>query len=66
MAFELPKTRLHIRRVRDKYRLKTMEIHHSKHPETYCQLVLLKARTTEGKTIENILKNLDMENKAVK
>jgi Fe-Mn family superoxide dismutase len=44
-----------------------MEIHHSKHHNAYTNLNAAAAGTDmEGKTIENILINLDMKNTAVR
>lgn len=47
---------------------KTMDIHHGKHHQGYTNKLnaAIEGTDMEGKTIENILANLDMENKAVR
>ncbi|HAI19893.1 MAG TPA: superoxide dismutase, partial [Xanthomarina gelatinilytica] len=47
---------------------RTMEIHHTKHHQGYTNNLnnAIEGTDLEGKTIENILINLDMNNKAVR
>ncbi|WP_366185416.1 superoxide dismutase [Flavobacterium ovatum] len=68
MAFELPQLPYAYDALEPHIDARTMEIHHSKHHNAYT--TNLNAATTgtdmEGKTIENILINLDMSNGAVR
>lgn len=68
MSFELPKLPYAYEALEPHIDAKTMEIHHSKHHNAY--VTNLNAAVTgtdlEGKTIENILINLDMSNMAVR
>lgn len=68
MAFELPKLNYAFDALEPHIDAKTMEIHHDKHHAGYTSKLndAIKGTDNEGKTIENILKNLDMSNKAVR
>lgn len=68
MAFELPKLKYAFDALEPHIDARTMEIHHDKHHAGYTSKLndSIKGTDKEGKTIENILTNLDMENKAVR
>jgi len=68
MAFELPKLKYNYDALEPNIDARTMEIHHSKHHKGYTDKLnkAVEGTDLEGKTIENILKNLDMDNKAVR
>lgn len=68
MAFELPKLKYSYDALEPNIDARTMEIHHTKHHQGYTDKLndAIKGTDLEGKTIENILINLDMENKAVR
>ena len=68
MAFELPKLKYSFDALEPHIDAKTMEIHHDKHHAGYTNKLndAIKGTDLEGKTIENILINLDMSNKAVR
>ena len=68
MAFELPQLPYAYAALEPHIDARTMEIHHSKHHNAYTtNLNTAIARTDlEGKTIENILMNLDMKNMAIR
>lgn len=68
MAFELPKLQYAFDALEPHIDAKTMEIHHDKHHKGYTDKLnaAIKGTDQEGKTIENILNNLDMDNKAVR
>ena len=68
MAFELPKLKYAYDALEPHIDAKTMEIHYSKHHQGYTNNLnaAIEGTDLEGKTIENILINLDMENKAVR
>ena len=68
MSFELPKLPYAFDALEPHIDAKTMEIHHDKHHQGYTNNLndAIKGTDMEGKTIENILTNLDMENKAVR
>lgn len=68
MSFELPKLKYAYDALAPHIDAKTMEIHHSKHHAGYTSKLneAIKGTDMEGKTIENILINLDMKNKAVR
>jgi len=68
MAFELPKLPYAKDALEPHIDEKTMTIHHDKHHQGYTDKLnsAIKGSDKEGKTIENILANLDMENKAVR
>ncbi|HER40502.1 MAG TPA: superoxide dismutase, partial [Salinimicrobium catena] len=68
MAFELPKLKYAFDALEPHIDARTMEIHHDKHHAGYTSKLndALKGTGQEGKNIENILHNLDMENKAVR
>lgn len=68
MSFELPKLPYAFDALEPHIDAKTMEIHHDKHHQGYTDKLndAIKGTDLEGKTIENILINLDMENKAVR
>lgn len=68
MAFELPKLKYAFDALEPHIDARTMEIHHDKHHAGYTSKLndAIKGTDLEGKTIENILHNLDMGNKAVR
>ena len=68
MAFELPKLPYAYDALEPYIDAKTMEIHHSKHHNGYTTNLnnAIEGTDLEGKTIENILINLDMNNAAVR
>lgn len=68
MAFELPKLKYSFDALEPHIDARTMEIHHDKHHAGYTSKLndAIKGTDQEGKNIENILQNLDMENKAVR
>jgi len=68
MSFELPKLKYAFDALEPHIDAKTMEIHHDKHHAGYTKKLnsAIEGTDKEGKNIENILKNLDMSNKAVR
>lgn len=68
MAFELPKLKYAFDALEPHIDARTMEIHHDKHHAGYTNKLndAIKGTDQEGKNIENILNNLDMDNKAVR
>lgn len=68
MAFELPKLPYAYDALEPHVDARTMEIHHTKHHNTYTTNLnaAIQGTDLEGKTIENILINLDMNNMAVR
>ncbi|MEX0997025.1 MAG: superoxide dismutase [Flavobacteriaceae bacterium] len=68
MSFELPKLKYAYDALDPHIDARTMEIHHSKHHAGYTSKLndAIHGTDMEGKTIENILINLDMKNKAVR
>ncbi len=68
MAFELPKLKYAFDALEPHIDAKTMEIHHDKHHAGYTKKLndALDGTGQNGKTIENILHNLDMDNTAVR
>ncbi|MDC8000890.1 superoxide dismutase [Aequorivita todarodis] len=68
MSFELPKLPYAFDALEPNIDAKTMEIHHGKHHQGYTNNLnaAIEGTDMEGKSIENILTNLDMENKAVR
>jgi len=68
MAFELPKLKYDHGALAPHIDEKTMKIHHGKHHQGYTDKLnaAIEGTDMEGKTIDNILRNLDMENKAVR
>ncbi len=68
MAFELPKLNYAYDALEPHIDARTMEIHHSKHHNGYTNNLnnAIEGTDLEGKSIEDILTNLDMENKAVR
>ncbi|NNL82347.1 MAG: superoxide dismutase [Winogradskyella sp.] len=68
MAFELPKLKYSYDALEPHIDARTMEIHHSKHHAGYTSKLnaAIKDTALEGKSIEDILTNLDMNNKAVR
>jgi superoxide dismutase, Fe-Mn family len=68
MAFELPKLKYAFDALEPHIDARTMEIHHDKHHAGYTSKLndAIQGTDMEGKNIENILSNLDMENKAVR
>ncbi|OBX26704.1 Fe-Mn family superoxide dismutase [Gelidibacter algens] len=68
MAFELPKLKYAFDALEPHIDARTMEIHHDKHHQGYTDKLNSAIEGTDmaGKTIENILINLDMEDKAVR
>ena len=68
MAFELPKLKYAYDALEPHIDARTMEIHHTKHHAGYTSKLNAAIEGTDlsGKTIENLLINLDMDNKAVR
>ncbi|QAA82326.1 superoxide dismutase [Aequorivita sp. H23M31] len=68
MSFELPKLPYAFDALEPNIDAKTMEIHHDKHHKGYTDNLnkAIEGTDLEKKSIEDILKNLDMENKAVR
>ena len=68
MSFELPKLKYDHGALAPHIDEKTMKIHHGKHHQGYTDKLnkAIEGTDMEGKTIENILINLDKENKAVR
>ncbi len=68
MAFELPQLPYAYDALEPHIDARTMEIHHSKHHNAYTTNLnaAIAGTDMEGKTIENILINLDMKNMAVR
>ena len=68
MSFELPKLPYAFDALEPNIDAETMEIHHGKHHKGYTDNLnnAIKGTDLDGKSIEEILKNLDMENKAVR
>lgn len=68
MAFELPNLKYASDALEPHIDARTMEIHHDKHHAGYTSKLndAVEGTDMEGKNIENILNNLDMENKAVR
>ncbi|OBQ56956.1 MULTISPECIES: superoxide dismutase [Flavobacteriaceae] len=68
MAFELPKLGYAYDALEPHIDAKTMEIHHSKHHQGYTNNLnaAIEGTDLEGKSIEDILTNLDMSNGAVR
>ncbi|SHF96710.1 superoxide dismutase, Fe-Mn family [Flavobacterium segetis] len=68
MAFELPQLPYAYDALEPNIDARTMEIHHTKHHNAYTTNLnaAIAGTDMEGKTIENILINLDMKNMAVR
>lgn len=68
MAFELPKLPYTYDALEPHIDARTMEIHHTKHHNAYTTNLnnAIAGTDLDGKTIEDILKNLDMKNAAVR
>ena len=68
MAFELPKLDYAYDALEPHIDAKTMEIHHGKHHAGYTNNLnaAIEGTSMDGKSIEEILENLDMNNKAVR
>jgi Fe-Mn family superoxide dismutase len=68
MAFELPKLSYAYDALEPYIDARTMEIHHSKHHNGYTNNLnnAISGTNLEGKSIEDILSNLDMNNTAVR
>lgn len=68
MAFELPKLPYAYDALEPNIDARTMEIHHTKHHNGYTTKLngAIAGSDLEGKSIEDILKNLDMSNAAVR
>lgn len=68
MAFEQPKLNYAYDALEPNIDAKTMEIHYTKHHAGYTKKLndAISGTDLEGKNIENILTNLDMDNKAVR
>jgi Fe-Mn family superoxide dismutase len=68
MAFELPKLNYAYDALEPNVDARTMEIHHSKHHNGYTNNLnaAIAGTDLENKSIESILGNLDMSNKAVR
>lgn len=68
MSFKLPQLKYAFNALEPNVDSRTMEIHHGKHHQGYTNNLnaAIEGTDLEGKTIENILTNLDMNNKAVR
>ena len=68
MSFELPKLNYAFDALEPHIDARTMEIHHDKHHAGYTSKLnaAIEGTDLEGKTIDNILINLDMSNTAVR
>ena len=68
MAFELPKLKYAYDALEPNIDARTMEIHHGKHHNGYTNKLnaAIEGTALEGKSIEDILTNLDMSNGAVR
>jgi Fe-Mn family superoxide dismutase len=68
MSFELPQLKYAYNALEPHIDARTMEIHHGKHHQGYTNNLnaAIEGTDLQGKTIENILINLDMKNKAVR
>lgn len=68
MAFELPNLPYAYNALEPHIDARTMEIHHTKHHNAYTTNLnaAIAGTELEGKTIENILSNIDMKNAAVR
>ena len=68
MSFELPKLSYSYDSLEPYIDTKTMEIHHSKHHAGYTAKLnaAISGTPLEGQSIEDLLKNLDMSNSAVR
>ncbi len=68
MAFELPKLNYSFDALEPHIDAKTMEIHYGKHHNGYTNNLnnAISGTELEGKTIEEILKNLDLDNMALR
>lgn len=68
MSFELPKLPYAYDALEPHIDARTMEIHYSKHHQAYTTNLnsAVEGTNLEGKSIDEILKNLDMNNKAVR
>ena len=68
MAFELPKLPYAYDALEPHIDARTMEIHHTKHHQAYTDNLnkAIAGTDMDGKSIEEILQNLDGENKAVR
>lgn len=68
MSFELPKLPYAFDALEPHIDARTMEIHHDKHHQGYTTNLnkAIEGTNLEGKSIEEILKNLDMNNSAVR
>lgn len=68
MSFELPKLPYAYDALEPHIDARTMEIHYSKHHQAYTTNLnsAIEGTNLEGKSIDEILKNLDMNNKAVR
>ena len=68
MAFELPQLSYAHNALEPNIDQRTMEIHHGKHHQGYTNNLnaAIKGTDMEGNSIEEILQNLDMNNKAVR
>lgn len=68
MSFELPKLPYAFDALEPHIDARTMEIHHDKHHQGYTNNLnnAIEGTNLEGKSIEEILKNLDMNNNAVR
>ncbi|HRO07867.1 MAG TPA: superoxide dismutase [Saprospiraceae bacterium] len=68
MSFELPALGYAYNALEPHFDARTMEIHHTKHHQAYINNLnnAIKGTDLEGKSIEEVLKNLDMNNMAVR
>ena len=68
MAFELPKLNYAFDALEPNIDAKTMEIHYGKHHNGYTNNLnnIISGTDNEGKSIEDILNSLDLENKGLR
>ena len=68
MSFKLPQLKYALDALEPNIDSRTMEIHHGKHHQGYTNNLngAIEGTDMEGKSIENILAELDMNNKALR